>query len=165
MVDGFHEATRLGGIRLQGCRASNDGLGRRRAALRRSIRGPSHHRLAQVFSRGNRPHSSESLAALPGKVFCPVSQRHEIGRANPPARTGQQPEHRIRPFGISKYLEDGEQFNNFRGAEKSTQTNNLNRNPPVCQLPADRLKLSPAAAQHGNGGSKRPPQRVLLERP
>ena len=134
-VQGLDQA---GGVRDV---AFDHGVVRRLAVVRHPVR------------RRRRP--AAGAAPTPGQETGPVPQGHQVRRADPPPRAGQQAHEGVRAARVGQDPERSDKVDDFRRVQQPAEPNDFIGNAPDFELAANAFHLCPPPAQDSHGRRSR----------
>ena len=96
--------------------------------------------------------SSESLGVgrAAGQVAGAAAECHQVARADPPPRPGQQAGERVRGGGVVQHAQGRHHVLHFRHRQQAAEPDHLARDAARFERPAQRHELRPFPAQHGD---------------
>ena len=82
-----------------------------------------------------------AVAGAPGQVPGAAAERDQIARADPPARSGQQPGERVRRGRVVQHAQRGHHVLHLGDGQQTAEADYLARDGPRLQSPAQLREL------------------------
>ena len=116
-------------------------------------------RLVQPVARRSPAPSSpvEPPGGRRGERPGPPVQGHQVTRADPPARPGEQPQQRRAVGRVGEHPQRADHVAYLGGVQQAAQADHLDRQAPRAQRRLDRRDLAAHPDQHGGGRALRAP--------